>query len=899
MRLAPGSSVGRYVVVRPLGAGGMGEVWLAQDESLGRNAALKVLPAEFEKDPERLVRWEREARLLASLNHPNIATVYGIEPAGGSHVLALELVEGQTLAERIAEGAMPVREALPVFRQIAAALEAAHDAGIVHRDLKPSNVIVTPEGRVKVLDFGLAKPFAGPSHSTGEESPTLTQRGTEAGVVLGTAAYMSPEQARGRAVDRRTDVWAFGCTLFEALAGRTSFGGATPSDTLARVLEREPDWEALPAGTPPLVRQLLRRCLRKDAAERLRDMGDARLLIEEAIADASAPQGQPAPPPATAKRFPSRAALWTVAGVALGLAAPFLWRTFLPGKTRPAIGAPSAHAPLVSFTVATPPGLGLAVYMSASLAFSRDGKTLAMALQGHEGSGLYVRRLEALGATMVPGTDRAGSPFFYPGDDWVGFEAGGRLQRVAVSGGAPQPLCELPYSGGATATGSGAAVVLVPSWTGGLYELAGPGALPRRLAAPRKAKGEGAYIWPAALPEGRGVLFAIWKGGRSHDEGSIAVLARGETEPRIVLEGGYIPRYARGTLFFVRGGEILAAPFDLERLSTTGRAVPVASGVLADPGSGAAQYAVSPEGTLAYVAGGVRAPARRIVLVDRAGTTRAVTQTDRAYIAPRLSPDGRRLALWTEESETHAWTYDLARGTFSRVGSSTDDHSPMWSPDGKRLAYESGREGIHQVFVLEEGGTERRVTSGDHHHYLGDWSPDGRWLVYTEFHPETGSDLWAVDPSGTPPPRPVVRTRSAEREPAVSRDGRWIAYASDESGRFEIYAQPFPGPGERTQISAEGGEEPAWSRDGRELFYRAGNRMMAASVRTDPTLEVGRPAVLFTGSYHDNLAPARTYDVGADGRFVMVTEPTGAELPQEIRVVLGLADDLARRAAAP
>ena len=626
-------------------------------------------------------------------------------------------------------------------------------------------------------------------------------------------------------------------------------------------------------------------------------MGDARLLVEEAIAEASAPQGQPAPPPAPAKRFASRAALWTVAGVALGLAASFLWRASLPGDVRPAVGPPSAHAPLVSFTVATPPGLGLAVYNSASLAFSRDGKTLAMALQGREGSGLYVRRLEALGVTKVPGTDRARSPFFYPGDEWVGFEAGGRLQRVAVSGGAPQSLCELPYPAGAM--GSGAAVVLVPTWTAGLYELAGPGALPRLLAAPRKEKGEGAYLWPAPLPDGRGVLFEIWKGGRSHDEDSIAVLARGEPEPRIVLEGGYMPRYARGNLFFVRGGEILAAPFDLERLSATGRAVPVASGVLADPGSGAAQYDVSPEGTLAYVPGGVRAPTRRVVFVDRTGTTRVVTQTANAYIAPRLSPDGRRLALWTEESETHAFTYDLARGTFSRVGSSADDHSPMWSADGKRLAYESGRAGIHQVFVLDEGGTERRVTSGDHHHYLGDWSPDGRWLVYTEFHPETGSDLWAVDPSGTSPPQQVVRTRSAEREPAVSRDGRWVAYASDESGRFEIYAQPFPGPGERTQISSEGGEEPAWSRDSRELFYRAGNRMMAVPVRTDSTLEVGRPAVIFTGSYHDNLAPSRTYDVAPDGSFVMVTEPTGEELPQEIRVVLGLADDLARRAPAP
>jgi hypothetical protein len=887
--IATGSRIGRYVVGRALGAGGMGEVWSARDESLGRDVAVKTLPESLAPDPEHLSRWEREARLLASLNHPNIATVYGIEPVEGSHVLVLELVDGQTLAERIAEGPIPTPEALPIFRQIAAALEAAHEAGIIHRDLKPANIKITPEGRVKVLDFGLAKSVA--TQPGGGDSVTWTEEATKAGVVLGTAAYMSPEQARGREVDRRTDVWAFGCTFFEALSGTTAFRGATPTDTLVRILEREPDWQALPEGTSPLVRQLLRRCLRKEATERPRDMRDARLLIEEAIAEQSAPQDPV--PVSSAGAAPARTwrrLVWPVAGLVLGAAAAVLASRLLTTR-RTGEEAAAPERPLVRFALALPSGLGLSLYNSASVALSQDGKRLAFAAQGIHESGVFIRPLDALEAGRVTGTDGARSPFFYPGEDWIGFESGGRLQRVASSGGASQLLAELPYPAGATAPGSGAAVVFVPAWTGGLFELTKFGTPLRRLTAPDHAKGEGAHLWPSSLPDGRGLLFAIWRGGRSQDEGAIAVLPRGVKEPRIVLEGGSFPRYARGQLFFVRGGDIMAVPFDLGRLSVTGPAARVASGVLAEPGSGAAQYDVSPTGTLAYAPGGAWSHARRLVWVDRAGTARAVGDTVRPYSSVRLSPDGRRLALWIEESETHCWTYDLARGSLTRFGSSADDHSPIWAPDGRRIAYESGREGIHHVFVLAEG-VERRVTSGEYHHYLGDWSADGRWLAYTEFHPETGADLWVVDAEGAEPARPVVRTRSSDREPAISPDGKWIAYASDESGRFEVYAQPFPGPGERIQLSPDGGEQPAWSRDGRELFFRSGNRMMALAVRSGPHPDFGRPSVLFTGSYHDNLAPSRSYDVAPDGSFLMITEPTGDELPREIRVVLGWTREL-------
>ncbi len=891
MTIAAGSRIGRYVVLRALGAGGMGEVWSARDESLGREVAVKTLPEPLAHDPEHLSRWEREARLLASLNHPNIATVYGIEPVEGSHVLVLELIEGQTLAERIAEGPIPIPEALPIFCQVAAALEAAHDAGIVHRDLKPGNVMITPDGRVKVLDFGLAKPLAIMPRSTADEAPTLTQHPTEAGTVLGTPAYMSPEQARGRPVDRRTDAWAFGCTLYEALTGRHAFAGQTASDTLARVIEREPDWPALPGETPQLVRQLLRRCLRKEASTRQRDMGDARLQLEEAIAEPDS--GGLTPPAASA-----RPALWALIGFLLASAAAVLaWRAF--GSARRPSGGGSS---VVRFALRLPPDLGVVVYNSSSIAFSHDGARIAYAAHGKEGSSIWVRPLDALEAVRLSGTEGGRSPFFSANDDWIGFEGGQRLKRVAVTGGAAQSLSELPFPAGAT-DGPEGSIVFVPSFTAGLFQVPERGGRAQRLTTPDLSQREIGHTWPVAIGNGRGILYTIWKAGQpSYDQAAIGVYDFRSGRTSVVLEGGYAPRLTpNGFLLFVRGSAIHAAPFDLERLVVKAPAVRVVDDVFTDTSQGVALYDMSSTGSLAYVRGGEHRNARRLVSVDRSGAARTISDTGRSYVSPRVSPDGRSIALFIEEPDTSLYVLDPVRGALTRSSFGGDDHSPVWSPDGSRLAFESGREGFHQIYVRRADGTggDARVTSGQMHHYLADWSRDGRWLAYVEFHPETGADLWVTSAEGDGVPRPLVRTPFSEREAAFSPDSRWLAYASDESGRFEIYVQPFPGPGKRLQISSEGGKEPAWSRDGTELFYRSGNRMLSVRVGSGMDLDPGSPVALFSGSYHSNIAPCRSYDVTPDGGFVMVTEPAGTELPQEIQVVLGWAGELARRAPAP
>ncbi|MGH9366884.1 MAG: protein kinase domain-containing protein [Thermoanaerobaculia bacterium] len=892
MNVEPGATLGRFLVGSRLGAGGMGEVWAARDETLGRSVALKILPEAFAADPERLSRWEREARLLASLNHPNIATLFGLERVEGRDILVLEKVAGQTLEERIAEGPIPVREALPLFAQIAAALEAAHEAGIVHRDLKPANIKVTPEGRVKVLDFGLAKLLAeGPTLGDESALPTLTSGPTGAGVVLGTVAYMSPEQARGRPVDKRTDIWAFGCTLFEALSGRPAFRGETPSDTLARVIEREPDWAALPDQTPPLARQLLRRCLRKEPGERLRDMGDARIEIMEAIAEADRPAPAAAPEPSGRRR---RSALLAAVGFVLGAAAAGLaWRAFF-SRAGAVGGAPAA----ARFTVRLPAGLGVTIRNSSSLAFSHDGTRIAFAARGRAESGLWIRRLDALEAARLPGTERARSPFFSPSDDWIGFDAGEKLKRLPSTGGTPQSLCELPYPAGASAMSDGS-IVFVPSFTGGLFRLPIEGGPPQRLTTPDRPRGEFAHILPDALPDGRGVLFTLYR-GEGFDQSSIAVLSGKTGKTRVVLDGGYHARWSPGGhVVFLRGSKLHAAPFDLERLAATGPAVAVLEGAANDAGSGAALFDVSPTGALAYVPGGTQFAARSLVRLDRSGKAETILEASQ-YLSPRVSPDGRRLALWIEDVKAQVCVYDLARAAVSRAAWSPDDHSPVWSPDGRSLAFESGREGAHQIYIGQADGTgeNARVTAGEHHHYLTDWSRDGRWLAFVEFHPKTGADVWIAAADGRGEARPVVRTPSSEKEAAFSPDSRWLAYVSDESGLYEVYVQPFPGPGSRIQVSTGGGEEPAWSRDGRELFYRSGNRMMAVPVGSGQQLDPGKPEPLFTGMFFDNITPSRSYDVGPDGRFWMVTEPVGEELPQEIHVVLGFAEELRRRVPA-
>jgi serine/threonine-protein kinase len=608
-----------------------------------------------------------------------------------------------------------------------------------------------------------------------------------------------------------------------------------------------------------------------------------------------ATDGTPPPPtPASAPPTERAVSRWRLA--ALGVAAAVLGAgiVYWLGRPKP------VSAPVVHFTVSLPPGLGFNVYNSASVAFSHDGTRVAYSARGQAESGIYVRSLEGPDAVRLAGTEQARSLFFSADDAWIGFEAGEKLKQVAVTGGTPQALGDLPFPAGATAAGADGSIVLVPSFTGGLFRLPHGERPPLRLTTPDSSRGEGAHVWPDALPDGRGVLYTVWSAGL-FDHARIGLLPFPKGEPRVVLEGGYAVRYSpSGHLVFVRGGGLHAAPFDLERLAVTGPPVPVVPGVLTDNSSGAALYDVSDTGALAYVPGAGHTQQRRMVWVDRAGRPTPVSDRSGPFLSPRLSPDGRRVALWVEEADVELWAHDLGRDSLTRLTLTRDNHSPAWSPDGSRLAFESGRRFVHQVFIRNaDGGQDRQVTEGEHHHYLSDWSRDGRWLAYTEFHPVTGADVWIVNADGPPSPRPFVVTPSSEKEAVFSPDGRFLAYVSDESGQFEVYVRPFPGPGTRVQVSTNGGTEPAWSPRGDELFYRSGRQMAAVPVTRPPAREFGRPTVLFEGWYHDNIAPCRSYDVTADGRFLMVTEPVGDDLPRELHVVLGWADELRRRGPRP
>ncbi len=561
--------------------------------------------------------------------------------------------------------------------------------------------------------------------------------------------------------------------------------------------------------------------------------------------------------------------------------------------------APNEDPPLVRFTVPLPSGWGLAVYNSASVAFSPDGKRFALAARSPAGSGLFVRSLDGLEAVPLPGTDGARSPFFSPDGDKIGYDAGDKLRRVAVTGGDSLTLADTPFPAGAAFDPADGSIVFVPSYTGGLFRLARPGAQAIRITTPDRARGEGAHVWPSFLPGGRGILFTIWSGSRSMDQSEIAVLPARGGPWKVVVEGGLHARYLpSGHLLFLRGGVLSAAPFDLEALAVTGPASPVIEGVASDAdGSGTGLYDVSPNGSLVYAPGGPLRQGRRLVIVDRQGSATPVREALRAYLSPRLSRDGRRLALWIEESQVEVWLGEFGSDVLTRTTNGLDDHSPAWSPDGRSIAFESGRNFVHHLFVRSpaEGGSDRQVTSGTSHHYLSDWSPDGRFLAYTEFHPETGADVWVVGGTGSPAPRPVVRSAATEKEAAFSRDGRWLAYVSDESGRNEVYVRPFPEEGRRVQVSLDGGEEPAWSRTRDELFFRNGRRLFAARMSLGAEPSADKPLFLFEGPYHDNIAPSRSYDTTPDGCFVMVTDPSVETLPREVRVVLGFSEDLKRR----
>jgi Tol biopolymer transport system component len=868
MPLAAGDKIGPYEILAPIGAGGMGEVYRARDTKLKREVAIKVLPETFARDPERMARFQREAEVLASLNHPNIAAIYGVE----DRALVMELVEGES-----PKGPLPFDDAWKIASQIAAALEYAHDKGIVHRDLKPANIKITPEGVVKLLDFGLAKAFTNrgevrtSASDSPENSPTLTVGATEVGVILGTAAYMSPEQAKGKTVDKRADIWSFGVVLYELLTAERLFKGEDVSETLAQVLTKQPDWEKV----PPKARRLLRECLEKDPKQRLRDIGDVWLLL----ANTPAPEGRERPAAV------SRASLaWVVAAVfAIATAAV----SFVHFREMP----PVAHV-VTRFRFPLPEGQNFTQTGRHDLAISPDGTKLAYVANQK----LYLRAMDQLEAQPVRGTNEDPmEPVFSPDGQWLAYfapaggagagNAGGVLRKIAVTGGAPVTLGQLaaaPY--GITWRNGTIAFAMNADKVYGVQAIPDTGGTPRTLVNvdPKKE----IVAQPQLLADGKHVLFAVDNSGR--EEGRIVVQAIAQEEGkerndgkdrRTLVNSGADPRaLPAGQLVYIHEGTLLAVPFDIKRLAVTGGPVPLVEGVTENtPAFG--QYAVSSNGTLAFMPGAFigAADQRTLVWVDRQGHEESLPAKARSYVYPRLSPDGTKIAVNSRDEEKDIWVFDLAKATLTRLtfGPAYEYH-PVWTPDNRYLFFSSSQyDPPSPADLLRKAadgtGPAEVLTKPLQGGYPLSLTPDGVSLVFRRFSPTRGLFVLPLQPRGEARAL-IADPRFTELNGEISPDGRWIAYDSDESGRREIYVRPFPAVDRgRWLISSEGGSDPLWSRSGRELFFMtAASRMVAVPVPAGPGFTYGKPQSLFDATAY-NQSTSRPFDISVDGkRFLMV-----------------------------
>jgi serine/threonine protein kinase/Tol biopolymer transport system component len=763
-----GQTVSHYRVVEKVGSGGMGEVYRAQDMKLGREVAIKVLPDVFAFDPERLARFEREAQVLAVLDHPGIGAIYGLEEVAGRQYLILEFVPGQTLTQRLKGGSLPTDEALDAARQIAEALVAAHDKGIVHRDLKPANVKITPGGKIKVLDFGLARACTGEvSTQAMSDSPTLATP-TRQDVILGTAAYMSPEQARGRIVDKRADIWAFGCVLYELLTGKQAYSGDTVTDTLAAVIRSEPDWKALPPTTPVRVAELVRRCLQKDALQRLRDIGDARIEIQEVLRTPLESQSAGVHSSGTSPRSRTRQALpWAVA-LAIAIIAGFLiWNA--TDRKRDRLNIP------IRLVVALPRNQSVAVganlFGGKALTVSPQGTTLAYVARHGTTTQLYLRHLDQFEPVPLDGTEGASGPFFSPDGQWVGFFADGKLKKISVAGGSPLSLCDAPAPQGATWAPDGT-ILFNPDWRRGLERVSATGGNPEVLTQPDLAKHETGHRWPEILPGGTNIIFTVMRGS-SADEGAVAVLSLRTGHWKTIVEGGNDAHYLpTGHLIYLHAGSLLAVPFDLTQLSVTGTAVPLVDGILTDAAGGSSQYSITSNGTLAYILGGALQAERTLVWVDRNGQAQPVSGIRRAYEDLSLSPNGQQVALTIEGPTWNIWIYDLVRGTLTRLTFEEDNRDPLWTPDGKKVVYTSFRNGRYGLYwkAADGSGREELLVSSEQILWALSWSPDGTILVYGNLTP-TGFNVMLLSVSGTRKSQVFLHTPYTESLAALSPDG--------------------------------------------------------------------------------------------------------------------------------
>ncbi len=884
MPLSAGDKLGPYEILAPLGAGGMGEVYRGRDSKLNRDVAIKVLPEALAGDTQYMARFEREALVLASLNHPNIATVYGIEQGA----LVMELVEGADL-----RGPLPLEEAIPIARQIAEGLEAAHERGIIHRDLKPANIKLTPAGVVKILDFGLAKSAgefsAVAPGSSPTMSPTLSLAMTQAGMILGTAAYMSPEQARGKPVDRRADIWAFGIVLYEMLTGEQLFGGGeTVTDTLASVVKDAPDFGKLPADTPPHIRRLLERCLRKDVKTRLQAIGEARIMLDEARDAAASPTMQ-----ATATR---RSWLpWALAGVSVVLALALgglLWRA-----TRP------MEKPLLRFS--TDLGPEAVADNRITTAISPDGTRLAYPVRPAGGTVnlLATRLMDQSKPTVLSGTENAADPFFSPNGQWIGFFADGHLRKVSIQGGAPTTLCDAAAMRGAD-WGEDGNVVFGVAGGAPLARVPSSGGTPQSLAKPTE-KGT-SQRWPQILPGGHAILFTGGTVG-SFDDASIEVLILKTGETKMVQRGGYFGRYlSSGHLVYIHQGTLFAVPFDLDRNQTRGMPAPILEDVAGNVTNGGGQMDFSRTGTLVYLSGKSGATTFNLSWLDALGKKEPLL-ADPLILGPRFSLDGKRLVYFTTADIS---VYDLARGSTTRLPVQNGDGYPVWTPDGKHIVYESTT-GLFWVRSDGSGPPQRIYESKAGSPVAWSFTPHGRRLAFHQAGEGTGRDIWTLPLDTSDPDHPkagaaelFLATKGNDVEPVFSPDGRWLAYASGESGSYHIFVRPFPEGatgGGQAQISTTPGRFPLWSRTAKELFYLTadGHIMVVPYTINGRSFEPGKPRqwvgnqIILTG----NSIP---YDLAPDGkRFAVFLAPeasAGAEKANlHMIFLLNFFDELKRR----
>jgi serine/threonine-protein kinase len=890
MHLSEGARVGPYEILAQLGVGGMGEVYQARDTRLGRMVALKFLNERIAAEPGRRQRFETEARAISSLNHANICALFDVGEHDGATFLVMEYVEGETLDDRLTRGAMPAVEAIRYAAQIADALDHAHQLGVIHRDLKPSNVMLTRIG-AKLLDFGLARL---PTMETKSPRSTISlapNRLTAEGTILGTFPYMAPEQLEGKEADARTDVFTFGTVLYEMATGRRAFQGQSQASLIAAILERDPPPPSThQAALSPAFDHLVRRCLAKDPSERwqsARDLMFELRWIAERAAEADAAQA----PQKSRERL-----AWSTAGLALLVAVGVV---FAAASRRSAGPSQAETRPLMRLDIELPPSASMAIEDQTALALSLDGTRLVYVARTAAGTQLYSRLIDRSNPTPIEGTTGGSMPFLSPDGQWVAFFADGKLKKVRIEGGTPVALADAPTSRGGTWAADDT-IIYTPGVNGGLMRIPAAGGQPTVLTTPRSNSGTISHRWVEALPDGKSVLFTIWTGFGRWEESRIAVLPLDSLAQRILpLEGAADPHYSKtGHLLYRRAGTIMAVPFDLQKLEATGQPFTVVENVALSIVNNA-HVAVSNSGLLVYAPALEVGSVYALRWVDRSGGESSVALSSPALEEPRISPDGERLVLTVrEQSNADAWTYHLARGEFKRLTEEvTEDETPVWMPDSQHVTYSAARPGQPRSIFRRrvDGGNEelllRTDASKDDHPHADSWSPDGETLALTNMNTSSASenfDIWLLRPRNNSAVQPLLQTTFNEGAARFSSDGQWLAYVSNESGRYEVYVRPLSGSGRAQQISANGGTEPVWSRDGTELFFRNGDKMMVSAVRLRPAFSHGKPQLLFEGRYASSRRGRlhANYDVSPDGQKFLMLKEIGQTSAPKLSVVL-------------